>query len=206
MIMTRTQKRLEDSRRNKVTSLGWFLFAMIFFALFLAVLLRDIVTTKVSSPRLDVPGSPQAQVRSFSDLLDAIEQVESRGVANAVGDGGRSIGAYQLSKAAVDDVNLYLQGFEAKLGLSQTTYYTYEDRLDKSKSRRIAEWYIKRWTSGRGGYRVSLEAKARIFNGGPNGWCNDPDFFIKGGYTRERAENKIANTKAYWAKIEKAMK
>lgn len=66
-------------------------------------------------------------------LIDAIAQVESSGNAKAIGDGGRSIGAYQLSAACWRDVQKveprvgeYLSGAPdpARSRLAARTYLT----------------------------------------------------------------------------------
>jgi hypothetical protein len=87
-------------------------------------------------------------------LLDAIMQVESNGDSSAIGDRGNAVGAYQIHKIYVDDVNRILG--KAK--------YTYDCRKDKAKSRRMTEIYIDHY--GRG--KTDLQ-KARIHNGGPRG-------------------------------------
>jgi len=88
------------------------------------------------------------------NLLDAIEFVESRGQSDAVGDKGNAVGAYQIWKIYVDDVNRIL-------GQDK---YSYDDRWDKGKSREMVRVYLRHYGKG------SLESMARIHNGGPNGW------------------------------------
>lgn len=130
---------------------------------------------------------PEAKsLSTFEDLLDAIEWVESRGDANAVGDNGKAVGAYQLTKEALDDANDYVSLLWWKVTGNNVGFYTYKDRWDKAKSREIATWYIRRWTAGTGNYDATLEDKARIYNGGPR------------GYEKE-------STKAYWQKVKARM-
>ena len=57
----------------------------------------------------DIPQNAPLSEYGFEDLMDAIEQVESGGNANAVGDGGAAIGAFQIHKIYVDDVNRIMQ-------------------------------------------------------------------------------------------------
>lgn len=98
---------------------------------------------------------------AFDDLLDAIEQVESGGDANAVGD-CQEVGPYQLTKIYVDDVNEILGKNE----------YTYDDRWDRDKSREMVTIYLH-WYHEIGGYiseNKRFEAMSRIHNGGPDGY------------------------------------
>lgn len=87
-------------------------------------------------------------------ILDAIEQVESSGNPNAVGDGGKAIGAFQIHRAYWKDA----VEFDPSIG------GVYEDCFDPQYSRRIVVAYLtrycKEWTD---------ENVARIHNGGPSG-------------------------------------
>ena len=115
----------------------------------------------------------------FERFLDAIEWVESKGDANAIGENGE-IGAYQLTKAYVDDIDSI---FQQKYGMS---VFDYSDRYDKEKSRTMVILYFQHY----GRYIVpeptSWEPYARIHNGGPNGWKKDC-------------------TKPYWEKVKTRM-
>lgn len=88
-------------------------------------------------------------------LLDAICAVESNGNANAIGDQGRAVGAYQIHPAVVADVNR-LTG----------SRYTIADRLDPAKSRAMCRAYLAHYGERAGG---TDEAHARTWNGGPKG-------------------------------------
>lgn len=128
---------------------------------------------------------------SFSDLLDAIEWVESRGGPNAVGPGGE-IGLYQISEVYVDDIN-------RMLGENK---YTYADRWDAEKSRVMVAVYLRYYEENSAikypyyregaGWRNScdlqtpFERMARIHNGGPNGY-------------------RKAATKIYWLKVKERL-
>lgn len=111
-------------------------------------------------------------------LYDAIAIVESNNNSRAIGDGGRAIGAFQLWKVYVDDVNR-IAG----------TSYTYEDRWDRQKSYEMAviyvEYYSRRYERITG-LRATREVKSRIHNGGPNGW-------------------KKPATEKYWRKVQKVL-
>ena len=93
-------------------------------------------------------------------ILDAIEAVETGGhadPANAIGDGGKAIGPYQIwatywQDAVEHDPSLVANG------------ETYDSVRDRAYARRVvmAYWsrYAKSWDA---------ETLARIHNGGPNG-------------------------------------
>ena len=117
-------------------------------------------------------------------LLNAIMMVESNGKADAKGDYSkktkeyRAIGAYQLWKIYVDDVNR-ISGKK----------FSYEDRWDIEKSKEMVKIYLvyygeryERLT----GKVATDEVLSRIHNGGPN------------GYKKEA-------TKSYWNKIQKEL-
>ena len=184
------------------------------------------------------PNIETSTAYDLDDLLNAIEWVESKGDANAMGDwqtvgatdsqwqthqgtktahgypGGevyygiaqpQAIGAYQIHKIYVDDVNRIL----ASVGLFKEQF-TYSDRWDKDKSRQMVtiylRWYwnhreeakkfpIKMSSCDTVWYRERIrtpehesycweiwESCARIHNGGPNGW-------------------KKESTKKYWLKV-----
>ncbi len=123
--------------------------------------------------------SPRPIVKSpaltFDDLLDAIEWVESKGDANAIGDNGRAVGAYQLHHCYVQDASCE-RNYDYK-------NFNDNDRYDKKKSREIIRLYMSRYaTYGRLGRYPTFEDMARIHNGGPRGY-------------------KKESTKAYWQKV-----
>lgn len=88
-------------------------------------------------------------------LLDAICAVESNGNANAIGDNGKAVGAYQIHPAVVTDVNR-LTG----------SRYTIADRTDPAKARAMCRAYLTHYGERAGG---TDEAHARTWNGGPKG-------------------------------------
>ena len=112
-------------------------------------------------------------------LLDAIELVESGGRFDAVGDGGMSIGAYQLTKAYVRDVNR-IYG----------TAYTARDRMNKRRSREMTYAYLLyygRVYERRTGKIATYEVLSRIHNGGPYGMYKQ-------------------STNHYWRKVEEVLR
>ena len=72
----------------------------------LVVIYGVSILVKITVPAESTRKQPAPPVvrHTFDDLLDAIEWVESKGDANAIGDGGE-LGPYQLKKIYVDDVN-----------------------------------------------------------------------------------------------------
>ena len=123
------------------------------------------------------PAPPEAH--TFDDLLDAIEWVESRGDADAIGDGGRAVGAYQIWKIYVDDVNRIQKQWVSVSPGRKVRVFTYEDRLDRGLSRYMVRTFLKH-------YGGTFEEMTRKHNGGPKG-------------------HKKESTKAYWVKVKTRM-
>jgi len=142
-------------------------------------------------PHIDIDGVEEgfiiknvtfADAPTLDDLLDAIEQVESGGDPNAVGRDGE-IGAYQLKKIYVDDVNRILKRWKQQMWEQiNEPAYTYDDRLDRNLSRYMVEVYLAYYGPAEG----DLESLARIHNGGPNG-------------------HQKESTKKYWLKVKARM-
>lgn len=113
-------------------------------------------------------------------LVDALIQVESGGDDVAVGDKNIKNPAYgclQIRKPCVDDVNRV-----------HGTDYRPEDCLD---NRELSVWICERYielyaTEKRLGREPTDEDRARIWNGGPNGY-------------------KKKSTEGYWKKVEKRL-
>jgi soluble lytic murein transglycosylase-like protein len=89
----------------------------------------------------------------LEELLDAIAKVESRSNPDAVGDGGRAIGSYQIHR-------LYWIDGTRFLGVD----WSYDQATDPTKARAVVRAYLSHYGRGR-----SLLDKARIHNGGPRG-------------------------------------
>jgi len=85
-----------------------------------------------------------------------------------VGDGGKAAGIAQIWAITVKDINRFAG-----------TRYTLSDRFDPVKSKEMFNLYVEHYGKGR-----SLQYKARLWNGGPNG-------------------NSKTATIAYWKKIQK---
>jgi hypothetical protein len=153
--------------------------------------------------------TPEQQI-TFEDLLDAIEMVESGGDPDAVGDNGEAVGSFQIHKIYVDEVNriLKIEGHSKR--------YTYDDRLDPFSSRVMTVIHCGWWHNKSQPYKYfgleailtlkQAEVFARIHNSGPDGWRNDPEWFVRNrDYTLEKAEKKIANTKEFWNKVQNSL-
>ena len=94
-------------------------------------------------------------------LLNAICEVESNCVSTAVGDNGEAIGAYQIWECYWKDA----VEFDSSIG------GVYEDCYDEKYAKKIVRAYMKRYAiKKRIGREVTDEDRARIHNGGPNGW------------------------------------
>jgi len=111
-------------------------------------------------------------------LILAIIMVESGGNDNAVGDKhlkNKAFGPMQIRKPCVQDANRYLG-----------TSYTAEQCLgNRTISTIIFKAYMAIYaTNKRIGRLVTDQDRARIWNGGPNGW-------------------KMASTIPYWQKVKK---
>lgn len=105
----------------------------------------------------------------------AIRQVESGGDSQAVGDGGRSRGAYQIGRAYWKDA--------CRFGGVTWSYDRYV--RDAGRCEQVMRWYWHRYVPG--AYeRGDLEVLARVHNGGPDGH-------------RKKA------TLGYWRKVKKLL-
>ena len=94
-------------------------------------------------------------------LLNALCEVESGCDASAVGDDGNAIGAYQIWEGYWKDA----VEFDSSIG------GVYEDCYDEKYAKKIVRAYMKRYAiKKRLGREVTNEDRARIHNGGPNGW------------------------------------
>ena len=127
--------------------------------------------------------APAARHYTPPDLLDAIRQVESGGDCNAVGDGSKSLGAYQIGYAYFCDVYGNNAGWGNESSWRRTAK---SDRLSRKTILRY--WLRHERTALETG---DFEALARVHNGGPN-W-------------RDKPEPVKARTLAYWRKVKAEM-
>lgn len=96
-------------------------------------------------------------------IITALIQVESEGNVNAIGDKGKAFGILQIRQGCLDDFNKW-----------KNTELELQDMLGQSGaevSKVIFVEYMKHYaTELRLGRPVTPTDKARIWNGGPNGW------------------------------------
>ena len=122
---------------------------------------------------------PPPEDYNTNRILDAIRQVETGGEADpaaAVGDAGKSIGPFQISRAYWLDATEY----DSSIGGE------YTDCRDEAYARQIVQAYcsryVKVWTD---------ETVARTHNGG-------------GGILNKKKDSKAwRNTTKYWQQVEK---
>lgn len=100
--------------------------------------------------------STDADWRKF---LDALREVETGGQPNegrdAVGDGGKALGPYQIHKSYWQDA----------VDFDKTIGGKYEDVKDKAYAEKIVKAYLKRYLKN----KITYENAARVHNGGPKG-------------------------------------
>lgn len=108
------------------------------------------------------------------DLVDAIHAVETGGRLGPItGDNGKALGPLQIHWVCWKDANM--------------PDGTYSDCASLAYSKRVFARYMARYaTERRLGRPVTDEDRARIWNGGPN------------GYRKEA-------TKVYWSKVRKEL-
>jgi hypothetical protein len=129
-------------------------------------------------------------------ILDAIEWVESRGDVNAIGDGGASLGAYQIGKLywmdakgwadGVSRQSAWILGGDMPAFITRVSNSSYEDVKVKAIARDVVRCYMMRWAKA-AWRNADAETIARIHNGGPRGL-------------------KKQATVAYWKKVEARLK
>lgn len=111
---------------------------------------------------------------SSKDLVDAIHQVETGGrLGPILGDGGAALGPLQIHRGCWQDARM--------------PYGTYEDCKRLEYAKEVFKRYMARYaTQRRLGRPVTDQDRARIWNGGPNGY-------------------KKKATVAYWSKVRKEL-
>lgn len=140
-------------------------------------IIRLFITIAVS---IAVESVEAGTAPSCDALVSALIQVESRGNDRAIGDRhmkDKAYGCLQIRQPCVDDVN---RCFGTKIQA--------QDLLgDRSLSVWVCQKYLETYaTRQRLGREPTDEDRARIWNGGPNGW-------------------KKESTAAYWSKVQKAL-
>lgn len=119
----------------------------------------------------------------WKKLLAAIKEVESKGNENKKGDGGRSIGAYQISAAYYKDAVKFNRSLED----DEKSYQDVAGPGSSAYAEEVIKSYMGRYaTEARLGHKPTAQDIARIHNGGPEGYRKDV-------------------TLAYWEKVKKHM-
>lgn len=134
-------------------------------------LLPVLVCLSLTSPTL-----PASNTKVSDRFLDAIMMVESGGDPNAVGDGGKAIGAFQIHRGYWKDA----VAFDKTLG------GTYNDCFDPAYARRVVVAYMRRYAPA----GATMEDMARLHNGG----CN---------IFKRKGSKAWDATTAYWNKVRK---
>ncbi len=118
-------------------------------------------------------GAGSFHTHSSPELINAIHQVETSGRLGPItGDDGRALGPLQIHRSCWID-----SGIPG----------TYEDCASLEYSKRVFRSYVARYaTVARIGREVTDQDRARIWNGGPNGY------------------RKTATVK-YWKKVEREL-
>ena len=91
--------------------------------------------------------------KAIERILDAIAEIESKNKLQAIGDGGKAIGAYQIHRSYWQDGTRFLK-----------VNWDYSFAFDPVKSRMVVKAYLLHYGKGK-----TLIDMARIHNGGPNG-------------------------------------
>ena len=119
--------------------------------------------------------TPPAFGQTQAEFFHAIGTVESGHDDNAVGDGGASIGRYQIQWAYWKDATDY----------DKTIGGTYQDVRDPVYARKVMTAYFKRY-AGKAWAASDWETIAKKHNGGPSG-------------------HKKQATQKYWLKVKKEL-
>lgn len=116
-------------------------------------------------------GIGKVSEEQLDKLLDAIVAVETGGESdpdNAVGDGGKALGAFQVWRS------YWVDAVERNPHLKSRGYAAVKDR---AYARQIVIAYFKRYAPK----NATMEDLARIHNGGPKGYKKDStqDYWVK---------------------------
>jgi len=95
-------------------------------------------------------------------LIAALIKIESSGNDLAIGDNGKARGPLQIHKAVVADVNR-LSG----------SNHRWEEMTNRQLATKVCAMYLNHYaTEARLGRPVTNADRARIWQGGPDGWKN----------------------------------
>lgn len=129
-------------------------------------------------------GNDSPDVSLLSRLLAAIRQVESSGGRHTRGDGGRSLGSYQISRAYWADGCRQLKRERASHVPWNYDRWVHND----AQAERVMKAYWRRYAESRyiPDSMSDCEVLARVHNGGPRGYSK-------------------SSTAAYWERVRKVM-
>jgi hypothetical protein len=101
--------------------------------------------------------------QNIEQLIETLEVLESGGNVNAIGDLGKAFGVLQIHQGCLDDVNRV-----------NGTNYVVKEMLGETGAK-LSRWVFREYmkiyaNEKRLGRPVTNEDRARIWNGGPNGW------------------------------------
>jgi hypothetical protein len=99
-------------------------------------------------------GAQTLNNKQFTKFLSILARVESGGKTNAIGDGGKAIGIYQIHYSCWQDTTNKLNG-------------KYENCFDPEYAGKVVSVYLSRYCKGNN----DMESWARCWNSGPN-WRN----------------------------------
>lgn len=118
--------------------------------------------------------------KKWGAIMDAIEQVESRGNTKAVSSNGKWVGCMQISEILVREVN----------NIIGQKKYTYADRYSREKSREMFIIYQERYNK-----EGNMEKAIRLWNSGDLK-CMQRKASTEGYYRRVMASyNNLARNK-----------
>jgi hypothetical protein len=143
--------------------------------LFMITVCTPLIVTNIEEPKSNYAVNlPAIKIKTITNeqLIKALIYVESSNNDNAYSSYEGAAGALQIRCTMVRDVNRILRRQKSN------QRYTYEDRWDRQKSIEMFNIYCNHYNL------VTLEEKARCWNGGPRGL------------------QKIS-TKKYWEKVKK---
>ena len=136
-----------------------------------------LIVTNIEEPKSNyVVNLPAIKIKTITNeqLIKALIYVESSNNDNAYSFYEGAAGALQIRCTMVRDVNRILRRQKSN------QRYTYEDRWDRQKSIEMFNIYCNHYNL------VTLEEKARCWNGGPRGL-------------------QKLSTKKYWEKVKKQL-
>lgn len=104
---------------------------------------------------------------TLDEVMDVIEEMESGGDVNAIGDLGKAYGCLQIQAGCLEDFKRWNPDGDTKA----LALHDLQGDAGRLISRKIFTDYMQHYaTKKRLGRAVTYEDMARIWNGGPNGW------------------------------------